>query len=232
MIQVKKDIWILEGEIVDFYGFAYPTRSVVIKLKNGELWVWSPIRLSEKIVKMLNSLGEVKHLVSPNKLHHLYLHEWKQTFSEAKLWGPQSTIDKKQDLIFEHPLDDKSPLAWEYEIDQYWLNGSFLFDEIVFFHRASQTAIFADLTENFTDQFLKKNWKGWKRLLAKIWKITEPYGYAPLELRFTWRKRKQDRKKIQALLKQNPECVIMAHGKWQKECGYDYIRKAFKWLGV
>jgi hypothetical protein len=43
--QLHELLWLAEGEIVSFYGFPYPTRSVVARLESGDLWVWSPIRL-------------------------------------------------------------------------------------------------------------------------------------------------------------------------------------------
>ena len=45
----------------------------------------------------------VAHLVSPNKLHHLYLAEWKSAYPEAKLWGPELTIRRRRDLSFAGP---------------------------------------------------------------------------------------------------------------------------------
>lgn len=33
--QVDTDIWLAEGETVDFYGFPYPTRSVIVRLPEG-----------------------------------------------------------------------------------------------------------------------------------------------------------------------------------------------------
>ena len=83
-----EDLWIAEGEIVNFYGFAYPTRCVIVRLADGSLWVWSPIRLSLELKGEVATLGSVAHLVSPNKIHHLYLKEWHEVFPEAKLWGP------------------------------------------------------------------------------------------------------------------------------------------------
>jgi hypothetical protein len=43
--QVHHALWIAEGENVNFYGAAYPTRSVIVQLENGDLWVWSPVKL-------------------------------------------------------------------------------------------------------------------------------------------------------------------------------------------
>jgi hypothetical protein len=40
-------------------------------------------------------------------------------------------------------------------------------DEVVFFHQPSGTAIVADLTQTFSDRFLRKHW-GWWRFLARL----------------------------------------------------------------
>ena len=154
---IADSIWLVEGELINFYGFPYPTRSVIIRLRNGNLWVWSPVRLTPALREEISSLGRVAHLVSPNKIHHLYLQEWQDAFPDVLLWGPQSTIDKRKDLDFQPPLTDESPPAWRDEIDQFRFQGSVFMDEIVFFHRASRTAIIADLSENFSSEFLQLN---------------------------------------------------------------------------
>lgn len=40
---VGEGIWLAEGGCVSFYGFAYPTRCVIVRLGGGDLWVWSPV---------------------------------------------------------------------------------------------------------------------------------------------------------------------------------------------
>ena len=89
--QVHDALWVAEGEIVSFFGFPYPTRSVIARLKNGDLWVWSPVKLTAALRTEVDRRGPVRHLVSPNKLHHLHLQEWKAAYPEAQLWGPQAT---------------------------------------------------------------------------------------------------------------------------------------------
>jgi hypothetical protein len=76
-----------------------------------------------------------------------------------------------------------------------WFRGSPLLDEIVFFHRPSRTAVLADLSENFEEAFLRRHWSWWQRPIARLWKIVEPYGYAPLEWRLSWRNRAPARRK-------------------------------------
>lgn len=230
IIPVAENIWILEGSNVNFYSFPYPTRSIVIRLEDSSLWIWSPIQFNPEIKEFLEKLGKVKHLVSPNMIHHLFLNDWKLVYPNAKLWGPKQTLKKRSDLQFEAALNDSAPTEWQQEIEQYAFGSLNFFEEIVFFHKASKTVIFADLSENFSDDFMKRYWSWWKRKIAHIWKITEPYGYAPLELRLSWFKKKTDRKKLNQILNQKPERVIMAHGVWQPSNGEQFIRKSFKWL--
>ncbi len=142
--KVHDTLWVAQGEIVSFFGIAYPTRSVIARLKNGDLWVWSPVKLTAALHTEVDLLGPVRHLVSPNKLHHLYLQEWNAAYPEAQLWGPQSTIKKRPGLKFREALQDSPPPEWLGDIDQAWFRGSFAMDEVVFLHRPSATAIVAD----------------------------------------------------------------------------------------
>jgi hypothetical protein len=227
---IGDSIWLAEGEVVDFYGFPYPTRSIVVRLRDGDLWVWSPIMLGGALQEEIDALGPVTHLVSPNKIHHLYLGEWQSAYPDARLWGPASTIRKRPDLVFREPLGALAPPEWRDEIAQFWFHGSFLLDEVLFFHRPSQTAIIADLSENFDAEFLNRHWSSWQRSIASIWKITVGHGYAPLELRLSWLNRKPAREALADLLAENPRQVVMAHGEWQRENGKAYLQQAFAWL--
>lgn len=227
---VAANIWILEGEPVNFYGFCYPTRAVVVRFEDDRLWVWSPIKLTPTLRADVARLGTVAYLVSPNKIHHLFLKEWADAFPEATLSGPKSTIKKRSDLAFTGTLNDRVPEAWSKELDQVWFNGSIAMDEVVFFHRASRTVILADLSENFSDDFLKENWSGWKRCLANLWGIVEGRGFAPLEWRLSFLKKRATRAARDRVLAWNPDNVIMAHGTWQKGGGTAYLEKAFSWM--
>ena len=228
---VADEIWLVDGDIVDFYGFPYPTRCVVVRLGNGYLLIWSPVALSDALKREIEALGRPRHLVSPNKIHHLYLQDWARAYPSALLWGPQSTIDKRKDLTFQPALGDQPPAQWQGEFDQAWFRGSRLLDEIVFFHRRSGTTILADMSENFSESFLRAHWSGWKRLIARLWGIVEGKGYAPLELRLSFLARKPLRRARDTVLGWNPTRVIMAHGQWQRSGGKAYLEKAFEWIG-
>jgi hypothetical protein len=229
--QVHQSLWIAEGEIVRFYGAPYPTRSVIARLANGDLWVWSPVKLSAALSAEVDRLGPVRHLVSPNKLHHLYLPEWKAAYPQSLLWGPQSTIRKCRDLPFQQALEDSPPPEWGGDIDQAWFRGSFAMDEIVFCHRPSATAIVADLIQTFSDHFLRQHW-GWWRFLARLDGLTEDQALPPFEWRLSFINRAPARRARDKMLGWNPARVIVAHGELpQTHDGRAFLAKSFRWLG-
>jgi len=129
-----ENIWIAGGNCVDFHGFPYPIRSVVVRLENGDIWIWSPIDFDETLAAEIEALGPVKHLISPNKIHHLFLRDWQESFPNARLWGPASTVRKHDDLTFQTALTQTAPDAWLGEIDQFNVTNPFAMDEILFFH--------------------------------------------------------------------------------------------------
>lgn len=225
-------IWMADGPVVDFFGFPYSTRMVVARLKGGALWVWSPIERDEQLSQEIDALGQPAHLVSPNKLHHLYLADWKNTYPHAKIWGLPSVQAKRRDIDFGGTLAATPPTDWVEDIDQVVFAGSPFMDECVFFHRASKTAIFADLSENFSHRFLHtaEGWTWWKRLVARIWHITEPFGMAPLEWRLSFLDRDKARNALAKIEGWGAEQVVMAHGQWVPEGGSTFIARSFRWL--
>jgi hypothetical protein len=219
------EIWIAEGPVVSFYGFPYPTRMAAIRLGDGSLFVWSPIALTPQLKQAVDALGPVAHVVSPNKIHHLFMGAWQDAYPSAKLYASPGLPAKRRDLRFESVLNDTAPAAWSADIDQVEMGGSWALNEIVFLHRKSRTAIFADLIENFRPGWFK-GWKGW---LAKLDGIVMPDGGAPREWRLTFAK-KTARAAMARILAWQPEQVVMAHGEMTRTDGTAFIRKSFRWL--
>src|SRR5690349_23943452 len=87
LLQFGPEIWIADGPVASFYSFPYSTRMAVIRLSDGSLFVWSPVALSTALRAAVDALGPVRHLVSPNALHHLFLAEWKSAYPEARLYA-------------------------------------------------------------------------------------------------------------------------------------------------
>jgi hypothetical protein len=228
--QLGPDLWVADGGIVSFFGFDYPTRMVVVRLEDGGLWLWSPIEPSPELQEAVSALGPVRHLVSPNKLHHLFLAPWKAKFPEARLWGTASTLARFGELAFAGALTDDPPPDWAGQIDQYHFDNSRFLDEILFFHRKSRSAIIADLSQPFSEDFPKRRWPWWLRWIARRAGMVEGRGYPPVELRLTFRRRAQARAKVRALIDEAPERVVVAHGEIVRSGGAEYLKRAFAWL--
>jgi hypothetical protein len=62
-------VWIAEAPL-RFYDIPFGT---FLRLGDGALLLHSPISLSPGLRSELDLLGLVKYIVSPNKLHHLFL---------------------------------------------------------------------------------------------------------------------------------------------------------------
>lgn len=229
VIRVSDDLWLAEGPTVDFFGFPYSTRMVVARLPEG-LWIWSPIALTEDLRREVDALGAVAWLVSPNKIHHLFLGEWRDAYPNAKLCGLAQVVHKRSDLAFDLTLDDTPPPDWAAQIDQVVFRGSVAMEEIVFFHLPSRTVIFGDLIENFEQSFLDANWKRWQARLARFAGITAPDGKAPIDFRTSFVRRKVARVALAKVMSWAPERVIMAHGSWIERDGVAFLERSFAWL--
>ena len=72
--QLGHEIWTAEGpDVVAVLGFHCPTRMAVIRLTGGELFIWSPVALTDGLRAEVDALGKVGYLVAPNwlQLRHL-----------------------------------------------------------------------------------------------------------------------------------------------------------------
>lgn len=218
-------IWTSEGPVISFFGFCYPTRMAVIHLARGGLFVWSPVALSTALKREVDALGPVRCLVSPNRLHHLYLGEWKSAYPSAKLYASPGLRAKRKDLTFDADLGDVPDSEWVAEIDQAPVHGSFL-TEVIFFHRESRTAIFGDLVQNFPPDWFE----GWRAVAGRLDGICAPNPGAPREWRAIFFNRRAARTSLRTILSWPIERVLMAHGDPVNVDGEAFVRRAFGWL--
>lgn len=219
-------LFVSEGPSVSFYGFAYPTRMAVIVLAGGGLFIWSPVALTPALKAEIDTLGPVRCLVSPNRLHHLFLGEWKAAYPQARLYASPGLRKKRKDLHFDGELGDQPAPEWAGDIDQVLVHGSVL-TEAVFFHRASGTAIFTDLLQNFRPDWFK----GWQGTLARLDGIVAPCPGAPREWRASFIfGRRAARAALRRILAWPIKRVLIAHGEPVTENGAAFVLRSFSWL--
>ncbi len=184
-------------------------------------------RADDRVETAVDDLGPVRFLVSPNKLHHLFLGAWKEAYPEARLYAPPGLRAKRKDLAFDADLADAPDPAWAADIDQVVMRGSPFLTEVVFFHRASRTAIFTDLIQNFPPGWFP----GWRGLLARIDGIVAPHPGAPREWRASFLfHRRQAQAALERILAWPIERVVIAHGDLIRSDGAAFVRKSFGWL--
>jgi hypothetical protein len=224
---VEHDIWIVDGPPVSFLGFPYPTRATLVRLADGALWVCSPVALGEALADEIDGLGSVRYLVSPNKLHHLFLGDWKARWPMARLYASPGLARRRKDLRFDATLEDAPDPAWAESLDQAVFHGSFAMEEVVFFHRPSRTAIVTDLVQRF-DPAAVPGWRGW---IMRLDGLVGPEGSTPREWRLTFVDRAAARRARARVLGWNPARVVIAHGDWVRTDGRRVLERALAWLG-
>lgn len=224
-----REIWTAEGsEVVAMLGFRYPTRMAVIRLAGGDLFVWSPVALTDAIRAEVDALGKVRHLVAPNALHHLFIADWKQAYPDARLYAAPGLREKRKDLSFDDELDDAPVSGWSGQIEYVVVKNNAIANEAVFFHLESGTVIFTDLIQQFPSDWFS----GWRAIVAK-WDLMlglEPS--VPRKFRLAFTDRRAARTSLERILAWPAEKVLMAHGTPVATDGQAFLRRAFGWLIV
>lgn len=219
-------LYAADGPTVSFLGFPYPTRMALARLAGGDLWVWSPIALTPELARAVDSLGPVHHVVSPNKIHHLFLKEWAERWPDARLHAPPGLARRRRDLDFAGELGDAPPVAWADEIDQTIFRGSLAMEEVVFFHRASRTAIFGDLIQRHDPATAV----GLKGAVMRLDGLVGERGSAPREWRATFLFRRRARAARARVLAWEPERLLIAHGACAPEGATPIVARALAWM--
>jgi hypothetical protein len=219
-------LYVADGPTVSFYGIAYPTRMAVARLSDGSAWVWSPVALTDDLVNFMNTFESVRHIVSPNKIHHLFLAQWRNQWPEAHVYAPPGLAQRKPDLRFDAELSDDPDPAWATDIDQVIFRGSLAMEEVVFFHRESRTAIVCDLIQRHPEATMT----GWKGMLMRVDGLVGKHGSTPREWRASFLRRGRARAAREKVLSWKPERLLIAHGECAQTGATDIIGKALSWI--
>ena len=226
LIPFGQDLYFADGPRVSFFGFPYPTRMAVARLSTGKAWVWSPVALTSELAAAVATIGPVGYIVSPNKLHHLFLAEWKERWPDARLYAPPGLTRRNKRLHFDGELGDQPDGAWMTDLDQVVFRGSFAMEEVVFFHRRSGTAIFGDLIQRFP----QAEANGWKGLMMRLGGIVGQRGSTPRDWRFSFLSRTAAREARRTVLAWKPERLLIAHGECATGGATEIVAGALRWI--
>ena len=219
-------IYVADGPVVSFYGFPYPTRMAIVRLSDGSAWIWSPVALNDALIEFVNTFDRVSHIVSPNKIHHLFLDEWHERWPEALLHAPPGLAQRKPETHFNAELADEPDPAWEADIDQVIFRGSLAMEEVVFFHRASRTALFCDLIQRHPETEMT----GWRGMLMRLDGLVGSGGSTPREWRASFLQRARARSALETVKGWKPDRLLIAHGECAQTGATEVITKALRWI--
>src|SRR5215207_607428 len=100
----------------------FTTQMTVVRLKNGDLFLHSPIKYEEGLAAELESMGTVRHLISPNQWHYAHIGEWQRVFPDALAWASPGVCRRARarhiEVHFTRELGVQPPQEWGAEIDQ------------------------------------------------------------------------------------------------------------------
>ena len=220
------EIWTADGPSLSVAGFHYPTRMAVMRLSDGVLFVWSPIQLMDELRAELDAVGQVRHIIAPNSLHHLFLPDWKRAYPGAKVYAPPGLRKKRKDIVFDADLGDAPSGAWADEIDQVVMHGNLITAEVVFFHFKSGSVLFTDLIQ----QHAASMFSGWRAVVAKLDLMVGLEPSVPRKFRVAFTNRRAARHSLMRIFAWPAKKVLMAHGTPVEKDAPAFLRRAFGWL--
>ncbi|MEW2915267.1 DUF4336 domain-containing protein [Leisingera sp. JC11] len=223
------DIWIVDGPSIQFYKIPFETRMTVIRLQNGDLFLHSPIQYNRELATELETLGRIRHLVSPNWIHYAYISDWAETYPQALAWASPNVRERARKqgvkVRFDRDLQDSADPEWAGDLEQLIVHGSKVHTEVVFFHKRSKVLVLTDLIENMSSKTLPL----WIRPLAWAAGILAPNGKMPIDIWFSFSgNRDKLRKALTRMLEWKPETVVLAHGDILRENAPQRLREGFR----
>ncbi|MBB84859.1 MAG: hypothetical protein CL931_13710 [Deltaproteobacteria bacterium] len=214
------DLWVVEHALKLSAGVALGTRSTIVRLRDGGLWVHSPGPLTPDLAEGVRAMGEVRVLVAPNLWHHLFLEDWRVEWPEARVYATPGLAEKQTNLHVDEVLADAAPAVWKGEIEQLRIAGMPKMNEFVFRHVESGTLVLTDLCFNMRES---DSW--WTRFFMRINGVWQTFGPSRL-----FKTMVEDRdaleQSVDRLLEWEFERVIVAHGDVVESDGYAALERA------
>jgi len=203
-------------------GINIGTRTSVIQLSDGGLWVHSPGPMDENLADSIDALGEVRFIVAPNAFHHLYLEDSMKRWPSAQCHVAPGLTQKRKELSFHAELSDEPDSGWAADLEQILIAGAPKVNEVAFFHRSTRTLLLVDLVFNMRSKSLLES------LFMRI-NGSVDLGTSRL-MRFMLKDLEATRASVQEIFEWNFDRVIMAHGEILKQDARSSLRTSFDWL--
>ena len=216
------NIWVADAPL-RFWGFEIGTRMTTVRLSDGSLWLCSPIPIDEALAEQLHAQGPVRHVLGPNRYHHLYLGPACDRFDGARLYLAPGLAEKRADLAVATTLQSGDRYPWSEDLDHVFLEGVPELNEVAFFHRTSRTLILTDHLFH-----LGKDCRSWgTRCLGRMLGVYAAPAL-PREVRYLFVKNKAAlAHAMSQVLQWDFDRVVLTHGKIVERRGKAVIEAAY-----
>ncbi len=227
---VAPDVWIVDSGPLRLAGIPIPVRMSVVRLPDGGLLLHSPTRFSFELLRKLDALGPVQHLVAPNTVHWTYAREWQSHCPAAITWGAPGLSRRKAvveaGLRIDRELADGTTQEWQEAIETVIVRGKGI-TEAALLHRPSRTLVLTDLVVNVEPKKLPLPVGIGVRLVG----AAAPHGRAPFYARAAFKAGGEPAAAAaERLVALQPDRVVFAHGRWFEANGADELRRSLDWL--
>ena len=217
------DIWSLDYSFRNM-GLASSTRMTVVRLADGSLFAHSAVPLTGPQRRQLDELGNLRCIVAPNAMHHLFVSQVAALYPEAMLFGPPSLQRKRPDLRLQ-ALAAGSGQPWAGELEFLPMEGIPMLDESAWFHPATGSLLVADVLQC---------WQGPLALSTRLY-LGLTGGHlrlmVPRTVRLLVRDRAAVRASAQSLLQRPVQRVITLHNSVVEERARQRLAEALSiWI--
>jgi hypothetical protein len=217
------DLWVATRPLKLLVG-DIGARMTVVRLRDEDLLLHSPVALDAATRAALDGLGRVRWIVGPSKVHHLFLPAYVRAYPEAALCGAPGLPEKRTDLRFAHLLDGTLRSAWGGEVEYVPFGGAPGLNEVVFFHPASRTLVLTDLAFN-----VRRGGPNRARIFHALVGAVGRFGPHRI-VRLAIRDRQAARRSVDRILAWDFDRVVVSHGDVLETGGRYQVETAFAFL--
>ena len=122
-----------------------------------DLWIHSPVFLDGPLQSLLEKIGTVRYVVSPNFEHVKFASQWSMAYPNAEIWACPCLKEREPNTRWtnEIPSGIRCDELWpgiqalhaNCEVNPF--TGKPFFNEVVFYHTSSKTLLTTDLFWNY-----------------------------------------------------------------------------------
>jgi hypothetical protein len=220
---LAEGLWGAEHDLFLPGGMCFRGRMTVVRLSSGELLLHSVVPIDDALAEELSGLGAVTQIVAPNSYHHVHLTPALKRYPDAILYGPAALAKRRKRLSFQ-TLPEALPDPLNNDLEALLVEGAPALDEVLFFHKPSQSLIVTDYFFNIRET------RGW----LTPWMLRLVGAHKRFAQSRSWRlivkERALARSTAEKVLALPFERIIMAHGEPLEEGAKAQAQQALSWL--